>query len=302
VRKRPLHARSGLSDYDAARWTDWVPRLERTHSAGGMSTLLQVVPAGARGANEVDVARSLSETILFFVEGGGQLDYRIGNRPYRATTRRWSGALLPTGIDSWWASTGEDVPRVFNLYLDRQLLVDIAQADSMPATDLAPMPLIDDPLLSGLAQMVYNDLAQPHPPSRLIWDTYAQALALRLLRLNGRVTPGVAALATDWRIRRSIEEIEARLHEDLGLMELAAAVGLSPSHYASLFRSATGMPPHAWLVKRRIERACEMLTSPAVTITDIAFALGFASSQHFATMFRKHTGVTPTEWRRRRMM
>lgn len=55
---------------------------------------------------------------------------------------------------------------------------------------------------------------------------------------------------------------------------------------------------HAWTVGR----ASELLMNPAITITDIAFSLGFPSSQHFATMFRKHMGATPSDWRRARML
>ena len=162
-----------------------------------------------------------------------------------------------------------------------------------------------DPELERLMCGVEAELTRGSRPAKLLIDSYAIQLTATLLRnwsnaadrlkANGALS---VSASCDWRIRRSLEEIEARIHEDLGLIELAAAVGLSPSHYATLFRAATGLPPHAWVVKRRIERAQELLLNPHASITDIAFALGFPSSQHFATMFKKHTGVTPSEWRR----
>ena len=163
----------------------------------------------------------------------------------------------------------------------------------------------DKEMYDWIQGYVARGIDPENPPSRLEMEARMLLITERLLSRYHQETPQrhrIVQPAMDWRIRRSIEEIEARLHEDLGLIELAAAVGLSPSHYAMLFRAATGLPPHRWLVKRRIERACEMLHDPRTSITDIAFTLGFPSSQHFATMFGKHMGATPSEWRRRRMM
>lgn len=61
------------------------------------------------------------------------------------------------------------------------------------------------------------------------------------------------------------------------------------------------LTPHRWLVQRRIARACEMLADPRVSVTEIALACGFSSSQHFATAFRKHMGATPSAYRRDRL-
>jgi AraC family transcriptional regulator len=101
----------------------------------------------------------------------------------------------------------------------------------------------------------------------------------------------------DWRVRRCLELMEANLGQDIGIEELSAAVQLSSSQIAQLFRAAVGMPPHRWLMKRRIENACALLQDSRYSITEIAHASGFASSQHLATVFRKHRGTTPSEFR-----
>ncbi len=104
----------------------------------------------------------------------------------------------------------------------------------------------------------------------------------------------------DWRIRRATEQINALLTEDVSLAELAAGVDLSPSRFNALFRAATGLPPHQWLIRRRIERACELLLDMAMPVTEIALSLGFSSSQHFATAFKHQMGTTPSAWRSER--
>ena len=106
----------------------------------------------------------------------------------------------------------------------------------------------------------------------------------------------------DWRIRRAMERLEAGFAEDIGLAELAILADLSPRHLTELFRAATGLPPHQWLMRRRVERAREMLGNPKLSVTEIAHACGFASSQHLATVFKKQVSITPTEYRRDRLL
>ena len=106
--------------------------------------------------------------------------------------------------------------------------------------------------------------------------------------------------ACDWRVRRAIERMETEIGSDVGLRELAADVGLSPSHLNAVFVAAVGVPPHRWLLRRRVARARELLTRTRHSITDIALSCGFSSSQHFATVFQTQEGCTPTEFRRGR--
>jgi AraC family transcriptional regulator len=102
----------------------------------------------------------------------------------------------------------------------------------------------------------------------------------------------------DDRLRRAVEYCESHLADDLSLCDVAEVVALSAPHLASLFRTAYGVPPHRWLMGRRVEKARSLLKNPSLTITDVALACGFASSQHFARVFRRFVNTTPTEYRR----
>lgn len=157
-------------------------------------------------------------------------------------------------------------------------------------------------LLDALCQRLVTMARTPERASRLFVDGASAVLLAELTRLAGEDRDcGSRVHADDWRIRRTLEQIEAQLGEDISLAMLAAAVDLSPSHYSALFRSATGSSPHAWITRRRIERACEMLAQPHVSVTDVALSLGFSSPQHFAVAFRSHVGATPTGWRRQQL-
>ncbi|MFH1378016.1 MAG: AraC family transcriptional regulator [Planctomycetota bacterium] len=93
--------------------------------------------------------------------------------------------------------------------------------------------------------------------------------------------------------------IRKHLSEKLSVADIADAVELSPSRLTELFRVHLGMSPGEYVVERRIDAARERLLKSKDSVTTIAYALGFSSSQHFAAAFKQHTGLTPSAWRKR---
>ena len=110
-------------------------------------------------------------------------------------------------------------------------------------------------------------------------------------------SPSLSAGKQGRRVRRVIDYLQVNLGNEVGLAELALMAGLSVDHFARIFRSATGDPPHRWLIRRRVERASQLLLDPGRSVTEIAMICGFASSQHLATVFRRYVGVAPTRYR-----
>jgi AraC-like DNA-binding protein len=93
--------------------------------------------------------------------------------------------------------------------------------------------------------------------------------------------------------RRVLEYMDAHFDEQLTLETLARVAGLSLHHFARAFRQSTGEPPHQYLLRRRIERATELLKQPELRLSEIALAVGFSDHSHFARHFRRLVGVTP---------
>jgi AraC family transcriptional regulator len=108
--------------------------------------------------------------------------------------------------------------------------------------------------------------------------------------------PRVAELQ-GWRLKRAIEYLEANLTCTVRLADIAAAAGLSRMHFARLFRAATGLRPHEYLLRRRIERAQEMLIASGMSTVEIALAVGFQSQSHFTSVFKGYVGQPPHSWR-----
>jgi AraC family transcriptional regulator len=102
------------------------------------------------------------------------------------------------------------------------------------------------------------------------------------------------------KVRRVIAFIENNLHRELRLEELAAVTHMSPYHFARLFKRATGVSPHRFVVRRRIDAASALLIESTTSIGSIARAVGFRTASHFATTVRRITGKTPSAYRVRR--
>jgi AraC family transcriptional regulator len=100
-----------------------------------------------------------------------------------------------------------------------------------------------------------------------------------------------------WRLRRAVEYIDAHLSEPVTLADLASSTGLSRMHFAAQFRVATGMRPHEYLLRRRIDRAQQLLREPTATVIDTALSVGFHTQAHFSAVFKRFVGATPRRWR-----
>ena len=101
------------------------------------------------------------------------------------------------------------------------------------------------------------------------------------------------------RLLRAKDRIDAASHEDWPVQRLARVSDVSAAHFARSFKDAFGVPPHRYLLTRRIERATALLRDTEVSITDIAFQTGWKSLGTFGRTFRDVTGETPGELRER---
>ena len=103
------------------------------------------------------------------------------------------------------------------------------------------------------------------------------------------------------RLRRVTEHISEHLDQDLTLAQLGAVVYMSPYHFARLFQRSTGVSPHQFVVRTRIDRAVTLLAARELSIARISRAVGFRTASHFSTVFRRVTGVTPRAYRARHL-
>ena len=97
--------------------------------------------------------------------------------------------------------------------------------------------------------------------------------------------------------RRICDYIEGHLEEKIRLDGLAALAGLSTDHFARAFQQSVGVPPHAYLLRRRLEHVEHMLRETHAPLSEIALATGFSDQSHLARHFRRWAGVSPRQIR-----
>lgn len=93
--------------------------------------------------------------------------------------------------------------------------------------------------------------------------------------------------------------LDSRAFEPITLRTVAVEAGLSPFHFQKLFKRVYRVSPHAYLTKKRLARAHELLRSGELTVTETCFEVGFSSPAHFSRLFQRHFGVPPVQVRRR---
>jgi AraC family transcriptional regulator len=135
-------------------------------------------------------------------------------------------------------------------------------------------------------------------PSRLLARAAGCEILAELCRLSGAsLAPARGGLAP-WAKRRCLELMQERLSEDISLDELAVEAQLSPFHFARMFKQSVGAPPRVHLTRLRLERACELLETTDLPVTEIALEVGYSSNQVLARLFFKHRHMTPSDYRR----
>jgi AraC family transcriptional regulator len=140
-----------------------------------------------------------------------------------------------------------------------------------------------------------------NPLGALYVQSLSLALAAYVTARYGDADPGQVdergGLPTQLH-RRVREFIEDHVSDDFGLLDLASLAGYSPDHFSRLFKKSFGLPPHQYVLTRRVERAKTLLRAGDLPISNVAHACGFGSQAHLTAAFKRRTGVTPGAYRR----
>jgi len=162
-------------------------------------------------------------------------------------------------------------------------------------------PVIADPMLVRILQRLFSRLERwnnrkqhAQPVDSLAFEEALVASCVRLMARHG---------ATRWSDApsRDLQLVGERLADDSArvpsLLDLARLTGLSRYQVLRRFERAYGLPPHAWLLRRRAERA-RVLIRDGATLAAAAAATGFADQSHMTRVFARQFGFTPGAWRR----
>jgi len=100
-------------------------------------------------------------------------------------------------------------------------------------------------------------------------------------------------------LRRARDHVDRHFAEPLDLEVMAREAGLSKFHFHRLFAAAYGVTPAAYVSRRRVERAQDLLRATTLSVTEVCHAVGFTSLGSFSSRFREIVGETPRQFQRR---
>lgn len=250
------------------------------------------VPSGA-----IDSPLDDRHVIDMHLGGPVKVACRLDGRERRGLQTHGMYCLVPAGaISSWQVSQST---HALIMRLSPTLFVETADAMGVSPGRAEPTPALQaiDPHIERLAALVRAERDEGYPAGRVYLDSLAAAITARLLAMHarGRKAPAPRQGLPARRLRETLEYIEARLDEDLGLDELATVAGFSVSHFKVLFKEAVGQPVHRYVVERRVERARALVLEGKRSMTEIALQAGFTHPSHMARCMRRVLGLSPAQ-------
>jgi AraC family transcriptional regulator len=159
-----------------------------------------------------------------------------------------------------------------------------------------------DRVMYGLAHALLDHVERANEHSALFIDYVALAFHAHVMRTygNAAVTDDLTSGGlSPWQLRRVLDFLSAHLSDDPTVAELARECGLSSGYFSRAFRQTTGVTPHQWLIRKRVERARQLLLGNGLELADIALVCGFVDQSHFTRVFAKFEGDSPGRWRQR---
>jgi len=166
--------------------------------------------------------------------------------------------------------------------------------------ELIPNWSARDAHIASLMLALHADLEDSSPAGPLYGESLGVALAHYLVRRYSVRAPRQLEYKRGMptvRLNRVVDFMRQNYRKEMRLWELAQLAGMSPHYFCELFKNSTGLSPHQYSLRCKVDRAKEFLRIPQYTIIQIAKAIGFADQSHFTKVFRRIVGVTPTQFR-----
>jgi AraC family transcriptional regulator len=211
-------------------------------------------------------------------------------------------SLVPAGTPSRGRWSGR--VDMLHIYLEPGLVTRVAAEafDLDPARlVLPPLDALDLPHLRTAMGAVNAELIAGSAGGQLVSESLAHVLAVHLIRhvlAPRRPERRRDCALPRGRLRTVVEYIEEHLDASLSLERMAASVHLSAYHFARQFKRATGLPPHQYVIARRVERARQLLQAGTdLSLAEVAACAGFSDQSRFSHHFKRLVGVTPGQFR-----
>ncbi len=286
----------------SVQWWSSTPNAHVQTTATGFTTALW---CWENGIHESVGEASPDTTTIAFSVSTLETEFAVdGTRYFSGAFRPGMLAVVPAECQPSVIQRGGG--RKLHLYLPDTLLADAAgqdvHSDRRPSINLRPRAGYDDEA-SAICRRVLDHFSDRRRGSQLLHDALGIELAVHAIRSWAETNPvparGGRPLSRK-ALGRVIDFLQADLSANPSLATLAGLVELSPAHFCRTFTAATGVAPHRYLIRLRLEAAAQQLTNTADPVAAIALRLGYEDPGYFSRIFKQHNGFTPTQYRRER--
>jgi len=241
-------------------------------------------------------------SLILITEPPDELDVRYEDVKRHRPPPLGSVSVVPAGVPTHWRWRG--TKSSLHVYLEPDLVERVALEvfGLDPARGvLPPLDALDIPQLVGALRAVDAELTAGGVGGSLASESLANVLAVHLIRhIVGPRRPvhGRDGTLPRGRLRAVLEYIEEHLDAAPTLADIAAVAGLNPCHFARQFKAATGLPPHQYVITRRVEQAKHLLRAGTdLSLAEVAARAGFYDQSQFCYHFKRLIGVTPRQFR-----
>jgi AraC family transcriptional regulator len=251
---------------------------------------------------ELRVPRLSQHVLILVTKAPNEMEVTCDGFKRDSAPPTGSITLFPAGsVRDWrWRGTVDSL----QIALDSELLGKVAAQSfgiELSYTSIEPLNSFAQPELRNTMLTVQSELIPGRIAGSLMIESLANILAVQLIRHVFGVrqpTRRVLAPLPQRQLAMVVDYMMANLDGSPTLEQIAALVHRSPYHFARQFKATTGLPPHQYLISRRVERAQEMLRRRGdFNLAEIAIAVGFYDQSQLSFHFKRIVGVTPRQFR-----
>jgi AraC family transcriptional regulator len=239
--------------------------------------------------------------IVAYKDGATTMNRRCAGGWRNERVERGCVSLLTRAAQSHWR-WGEDI-EVTHVYLSPRTMAQVAAEAydrHIKEVELRDVLRADDPVLVGIAASLAQEARESGLGGRLYVESLRNHACVHILRHYANVIfrePNRSGGLSHSQCRLLAQYFDENLDRNISLAELAGVVELSEFHFARKFRTEFGCPPHAYVMRKRIERAKAQLARRNIPLKLVAASSGFSDQSHMTRLFRRLLGVTPAEYR-----
>ena len=249
-------------------------------------------------SGHVDYVPGIRQHVFYYFLKPLRSDVVVDGEVRKVVYRAGEGRVTPAGrpVSFRWTGEVQILMLGFEPWFFERIAAELGGSSALHgAANVRKLP-VDHPACV-LMRSLAGELDAP-PGAATIAEGIARAIAVHLLREFSQLPARKPAdVAPPIAVLRAVELMRRRMTDPLSLEELAHAAGLSPFHFARQFKTATGHPPHDYLIRLRVDRAQELMRRErGWTMAAVAQDAGFADQSHMARHFKRVLGVTPRQF------